>query len=142
VWLISCFIQLKYGCSSSEDHQFIRGIPIYAISHVLEKIISGTQGPFQLINGVKRPMPFIRLLEVELYPTLLSKARSYGLSDNWVQVMGSIFLLINQSQSVGSGNIVILSPSPILNTAPEILILEIYSFILILLYLSVGENLK
>jgi hypothetical protein len=87
-------------------------------------------------------MPFIRLLEVELYPTLLSKARSYGLSDNWVQVMGSIFLLINQSQSVGSGNIVILSPSPILNTAPEILILEIYSFILILLYLSVGENLK
>ena len=80
------FLQLKYGGSSSEDHQFVRGIPIYAISQVLEKIISGTQGPFRLINGMKRPMPFVRLLEVELYPTLLSKARSYGLSDNWVQV--------------------------------------------------------
>ncbi|RLM78256.1 hypothetical protein C2845_PM12G25060 [Panicum miliaceum] len=79
--------QLKYGCSSSEDHQFVRGIPIYAISQVLEKIISGTQGPFRLINGMKRPMPFVRLLEVELYPTLLSKARSYGLSDNWVQAL-------------------------------------------------------
>nr|XP_034570694.1 protease Do-like 7 isoform X1 [Setaria viridis] len=77
--------KLKYGCSSSEDHQFVRGIPIYAISQVLEKIISRTQGPFRLINGIKRPMPFVRLLEVELYPTLLSKARSYGLSDNWVQ---------------------------------------------------------
>lgn len=32
-------------------------------------------------------MPFVRLLEVELYPTLLSKARSYGLSDSWVQVI-------------------------------------------------------
>ncbi|CAL5054722.1 unnamed protein product [Urochloa decumbens] len=79
--------QLKYGCSSSEDHQFVRGIPIYAISQVLEKIISGTQAPFRLINGIKRSMPFVRLLEVELYPTLLSKARSYGLSDNWVQAL-------------------------------------------------------
>lgn len=79
--------QLKYGCSSSEDHQFVRGIPIYAISQVLEKIISGTPGPFRLINGIRRPMPLVRLLEVELYPTLLSKARSYGLSDNWVQAL-------------------------------------------------------
>ncbi|TVU28235.1 hypothetical protein EJB05_19744 [Eragrostis curvula] len=79
--------QIKYGGSSSEDHQFVRGIPIYAISQVLEKIVSGTQGPFRLINGMRRPMPFIRLLEVELYPTLLSKARSYGLSDNWVQAL-------------------------------------------------------
>ncbi|KAM3225563.1 hypothetical protein ACQJBY_058354 [Aegilops geniculata] len=79
--------KLKYGCSSSEDHQFVRGIPIYAISQVLEKIISGTPGPFRLINGIRRPMPLVRLLEVELYPTLLSKARSYGLSDNWVQAL-------------------------------------------------------
>ncbi|KAL6912240.1 hypothetical protein ACP4OV_001045 [Aristida adscensionis] len=79
--------QLKYGCSTSEDHQFVRGIPIYAISQVLEKIVSGTQGPFRLVNGIRRPMPFVRLLEVELYPTLLSKARSYGLSDNWVQAL-------------------------------------------------------
>lgn len=84
---INYFLQLKYGCSSSEDHQFVRGIPIYAISQVLEKIISGTPGPFRIINGVRRPIPFIRLLEVELYPTLLSKARSYGLSDSWVQVI-------------------------------------------------------
>lgn len=79
--------QLKYGCSTSEDHQFVRGIPIYAISQVLEKIISGTQEPFRLVNGIRRPMPFVRLLEVELYPTLLSKARSYGLSDTWVQAL-------------------------------------------------------
>lgn len=31
-------------------------------------------------------MPLVRILEVELYPTLLSKARSFGLSDDWVQV--------------------------------------------------------
>ena len=79
-------MQLKFGCSSSEDHQFVRGIPIYTISQVLDKILSGANGPPLLINGVKRPMPLVRILEVELYPTLLSKARSFGLSDEWVQV--------------------------------------------------------
>lgn len=79
--------QLKYGCNSLEDHQFVRGIPIYAISQVLEKIISGVPGPLLLINGIKRPMPLVRILEVELYPTLLSKARSFGLSDSWVQAL-------------------------------------------------------
>ncbi|KAH7852635.1 hypothetical protein Vadar_027235 [Vaccinium darrowii] len=83
--------QLKYSGSSSEDHQFVRGIPVYSISQVLEKItsgangLSGDSGPSLLINGVKRPMPLVRILEVELYPTLLSKARSFGLSDKWVQ---------------------------------------------------------
>ncbi|KAJ4788602.1 Pro-apoptotic serine protease NMA111 [Rhynchospora pubera] len=80
--------QLKYGCSSSEDHQFVRGIPIYAISQVLNKIITGgCNGSPLLINGVKRPMPLVRLLEAELYPTLLSKARSFGLPDTWVQAL-------------------------------------------------------
>lgn len=85
-------LQLKYSGSSSEDHQFVRGIPVYSISQVLEKItsgangLSGDSGPSLLINGVKRPMPLVRILEVELYPTLLSKARSFGLSDKWVQV--------------------------------------------------------
>ncbi|KAF7136588.1 hypothetical protein RHSIM_Rhsim08G0086100 [Rhododendron simsii] len=79
--------QLKYSGSSSEDHQFVRGIPVYIISQVLDKIISGANGPNLLINGVKRPMPLVRILEVELYPTLLSKARSFGLSDKWVQAL-------------------------------------------------------
>ncbi|KAG6720470.1 hypothetical protein I3842_03G064000 [Carya illinoinensis] len=79
--------QLKFGCNTSEDHQFVRGIPIYAISQVLDKIISGAKGTPLLINGVKRPMPLVRILEVELYPTLLSKARSFGLSDDWVQAL-------------------------------------------------------
>ncbi|WJX32215.1 Protease Do-like 7 [Trifolium repens] len=77
--------QLKFSGSTSEDHQFVRGIPIYAISEVLDKIISGVNGPALLINGVKRHMPLLRILEVELYPTLLSKARSFGLSDAWIQ---------------------------------------------------------
>ncbi|CAJ2640797.1 protease Do-like 7 isoform X2 [Trifolium pratense] len=77
--------QLKFSGSTSEDHQFVRGIPIYAISQVLDKIISGVNGPPLLINGVKRHMPLLRILEVELYPTLLSKARSFGLSDAWIQ---------------------------------------------------------
>ncbi|KAG6512378.1 protease Do-like 7 isoform X1 [Zingiber officinale] len=79
--------QLKYGCSSLEDHQFVRGIPIYAISQVLEKIVHQEPGPLLLINGVKRPMPSLRILEVELFPTLLSKARNFGLSDGWVQAL-------------------------------------------------------
>ncbi|KAH0905201.1 hypothetical protein HID58_044704 [Brassica napus] len=79
--------QVKYSSTSSEDHQFVRGIPIYAISQVLEKIITGGNGPELLINGVKRPMPLVRILEVELYSTLLSKARSFGLSDEWIQIL-------------------------------------------------------
>ncbi|XVF20639.1 hypothetical protein REPUB_Repub12eG0018500 [Reevesia pubescens] len=79
--------QLKFGCNTSEDHQFVRGIPVYAISPVLDKIISGANGLPLLINGVKRPMPLVRILEVELYPTLLSKARSFGLSDDWIQAL-------------------------------------------------------
>lgn len=79
--------QLKYGSSSVEDHQFVRGLPIYTISQVLGKIAEGTEGPPLLISGVKRPMPLVRSLEVELYPTLLSKARSFGLSNEWVQAL-------------------------------------------------------
>ncbi|CAN0913740.1 Protease Do-like 7 [Linum grandiflorum] len=79
--------QLKFSGTSSEDHQFVRGIPCYAVSEVLDKIISGANGPSLLINGIRRPMPLVRILEVELYPTLLSKARSFGLSDNWVQAL-------------------------------------------------------
>lgn len=90
IFLTYCFLvncsQVKYSSTSSEDHQFVRGIPVYAISQVLEKIITGGNGPALLINGVKRPMPLVRILEVELYPTLLSKARSFGLSDEWIQV--------------------------------------------------------
>lgn len=86
MWILKSLFQLKFGGSTSEDHQFVRGIPIYAISQVLDKIISGTTGTPLLINGVKRPMPLLRILEVELYPTLLSKARSFGLSDHWIQV--------------------------------------------------------
>jgi len=84
--VLYCPIQLKYGCSSSEDHQFVRGIPSYTISQVIDKILFGANGRPLLINGIKRPMPLVRILEVELYPTLLSKARSFGLSDEWVQV--------------------------------------------------------
>ncbi|GKC37190.1 protease Do-like protein 7, partial [Tanacetum coccineum] len=78
--------QLKYG-STYEDHQFARGIPIYSISQILKKIISGAKGSPLLINGIKRPMPLVRILEIELYPTLLSKARSFGLSDQWIQAL-------------------------------------------------------
>ncbi|KAF5749985.1 protease Do-like 7 isoform X1 [Tripterygium wilfordii] len=78
--------QLKFG-NTSEDHQFVRGLPIYAISLVLDKIISGAKGPSLLINCIKKPMPLVRILEVELYPTLLSKARSFGLNDDWVKAL-------------------------------------------------------
>nr|KJB22750.1 hypothetical protein B456_004G064500 [Gossypium raimondii] len=87
--------QLKFGCNTSEDHQFVRGIPVYAISQVLDKIIAGANGPPLLINGVKRPMPLVRILEVEFYPTLLSKARSFGLSDDWIQVLLLFLYSIN-----------------------------------------------
>eukprot|EP00249_Psilotum_nudum_P020101 c27567_g1_i1 orf=549-3821(+) len=79
--------QVKYSDSSPEDHQFVRGIPIYAICEVLDGIIHGHRGHPLLINGVKRPMPVVRILEAELYPTLLSKARSFGLSDKWIQAL-------------------------------------------------------
>ncbi|CAN6342191.1 unnamed protein product [Urochloa humidicola] len=78
---------LPRNVHTKESRKEQNDIPIYAISQVLEKIISGTQEPFRLINGIRRSMPFVRLLEVELYPTLLSKARSYGLTDNWVQTL-------------------------------------------------------
>ncbi|XP_031107612.1 protease Do-like 7 isoform X2 [Ipomoea triloba] len=79
--------KLKYGSNSSENHQFVRGIPILTISQVLAKIISGAAGPPLLINGVKQAMPLVRILEVKLYPLLLSKARNFGLSDSWIQAL-------------------------------------------------------
>ncbi|XP_057796551.1 protease Do-like 7 [Salvia miltiorrhiza] len=63
---------------SGKSHEFSRGIPIYTISHTLDKIVSA---PARLI------MPLVKILEVELYPTLLSKARSFGLSDSWIRAL-------------------------------------------------------
>ncbi|VFQ70275.1 unnamed protein product [Cuscuta campestris] len=89
--LWGCFsFQLDKGSGSNYSAQndtFNRGIPIFAISRVLDKIILGTYGPHRPIFGVKKPMPLMRILEVELYPTLLSKARSFGLSDAWIQAL-------------------------------------------------------
>ncbi|KAF2295390.1 hypothetical protein GH714_032731 [Hevea brasiliensis] len=72
---------------SGGSPQFVKGIPIHMVSQVLDKIISGGDGPSLLINGVKRPMPLVRILEVELIPRLLSKARSFGLNDDWIQAL-------------------------------------------------------
>ncbi|KDP22647.1 hypothetical protein JCGZ_02489 [Jatropha curcas] len=77
----------KSGSSASKDPQFVKGIPIYMISQVVDKITSGANGPSVLINGVKRPMPLVRILEVEFVTRLLSKARSFGLSDDWIQAL-------------------------------------------------------
>ncbi|KAK4416427.1 Protease Do-like 7 [Sesamum alatum] len=79
-------IQLKYR-SSGQDQRFSRGIPIYTVCQILDKIVSGADGPILCINGTKRPMPLIRVLEVDLYPTLLLKARSFGLTDTWIQAL-------------------------------------------------------
>ncbi|MCO5604086.1 hypothetical protein L7F22_058244 [Adiantum nelumboides] len=81
---VLCMCQVKYGDTPAEDMQFARGIPIQAICEVLDKILKGNSGPSLVINGIKRHMPTVRILEAELYPTLLSKARSFGLSDSWV----------------------------------------------------------
>ncbi|KAL8231156.1 hypothetical protein R6Q57_000934 [Mikania cordata] len=78
--------KVKYGSNSYED-QLVRGIPIHSISQVLNKLVSGGKGPSLLINGIKRPMPLVRALEVEFSCTLLSKARSFGLSNNWIQAL-------------------------------------------------------
>lgn len=75
----------KSSHTTSKDHQFVRGVPIYMISQVLDKIISGANGASILINGIKRSMPLVRTLEVELCSRLLSKARSFGLGDEWIQ---------------------------------------------------------
>ncbi|CAI5504598.1 unnamed protein product [Closterium sp. Naga37s-1] len=47
----------------------------------------GGAGKCLLVNGQLWEMPQVRVLEAELVPMLLSKARSYGLSDRWVQVL-------------------------------------------------------
>ncbi|CAK7339049.1 unnamed protein product, partial [Dovyalis caffra] len=81
-------VQALWGSFSKKDYQIVRGIPIYMISQIVDSIICGANGPSLLINGVKRKMPLIRTLEVSLYPILLSEARNFGLSDDWIQVLG------------------------------------------------------
>ncbi|EEF29415.1 protein binding protein, putative [Ricinus communis] len=67
--------------------QFVKGIPIYMISQILEKIITSGNESSLLINGVKRSMPLVSILEVELIPRSLSKARSFGLSEEWIHTL-------------------------------------------------------
>jgi hypothetical protein len=56
------------------------------ISQIVDSIVCGGNGPSLIINGVKRGMPLIRTLEVSLCPMLLSEARNFGLSNDWIQV--------------------------------------------------------
>ncbi|KAE8676823.1 Protease Do-like 7 [Hibiscus syriacus] len=97
--------KLKFDCNTSEDHQFVRGIPVYAMSQVLDKIIAGANGLPLLINGVKRPMPLVRILEVEFYTTLLSKARSFGLLLRKIPVRRQVLRVKeNACQALDNGN--------------------------------------
>ncbi|GJT76865.1 protease Do-like protein 7 isoform X2 [Tanacetum coccineum] len=85
-----------------EEHQIAKGIPIHSLNQVLKEIISGANGPSLVINGVRRPMPLLRILEIELYPTLLYEARSFGLSNNWIQGR-EIELLVGTDTRYGIG---------------------------------------
>ncbi|KAI3917810.1 hypothetical protein MKW92_008436 [Papaver armeniacum] len=88
------FSRMKFG---------VRGIPIYAVSEVLDKITRGERGgQLRFINGITRPTRFrildaerfrildaerFRILDAELYGILPSEASSFGLSDSWVQAL-------------------------------------------------------
>ncbi|MCL7040813.1 hypothetical protein MKW94_001207 [Papaver nudicaule] len=80
------FVQAMWGRFSQMSFG-VRGIPIYAVTEVLDKITRGNRGQLLLMNGIARPMPFLRILDAELYRILPSKARSFGLSDSWVQTL-------------------------------------------------------
>ncbi|KAG5247313.1 DegP protease family protein [Salix suchowensis] len=80
-------VRAIWGSFSDQDCQFVRGIPIYMISQIVNSIICGGNGSSLLINGVKRGMPLIRTLEVSLSPILLSEARNFGLSNDWIQAL-------------------------------------------------------
>lgn len=66
------------------NNPIVSGIPIYAVSQILERIIHGSAGLPLLVNGMKISMPIVCILEVELCATLLSNARSFELSDKWI----------------------------------------------------------
>ncbi|KAL4369135.1 hypothetical protein GQ457_05G005800 [Hibiscus cannabinus] len=73
--------------NTPKDPRFVGGIPVYAISQVLDKIKSGASGTSRLINGIIMSMPLVRILEVEFHHIKLSKARNYGLSEDWIQAL-------------------------------------------------------
>ncbi|GJW40926.1 RNA-directed DNA polymerase, eukaryota [Tanacetum coccineum] len=70
-----------------EGYQIAKGIPTHSLNQVLKEIISSANGMSLVINGVKRPMPLLRILKVELYPTLLYEAQSFKLRNNWIQAL-------------------------------------------------------
>ncbi|GMJ07841.1 DegP protease 7, degradation of periplasmic proteins 7 [Hibiscus trionum] len=72
---------------TSKDPKLAGGIPVNAISQVLDKIKSGASGPSLLINGTTRSMPLVRILEVELHHIALLRARTCGLSEEWIQAL-------------------------------------------------------
>ncbi|KAI3863698.1 hypothetical protein MKW98_031290 [Papaver atlanticum] len=80
------FVQAIWGRFSLMKFD-VRGIPIYAVSEVLDKITRPERGKLRRINGIPRPMPLLRILDAELYGILPSEARSFGLSDSWVQAL-------------------------------------------------------
>ncbi|KAK8517715.1 hypothetical protein V6N12_016556 [Hibiscus sabdariffa] len=73
--------------NTPKDPRFVGGIPVYAISQVLDKIKSGASGTSRLINGIIMSMPLVRILEVEFHHIKLSKARTYGLGEDWIQAL-------------------------------------------------------
>ncbi|GAQ82286.1 hypothetical protein KFL_001060190 [Klebsormidium nitens] len=79
-------MQVKYS-DSNEDQQFVRGMPIYPVAEVLPALINGpgpaTSSLPSRIHGCG--VPLLRTLGVEMSRTLLSQARSFGLSEQWVK---------------------------------------------------------
>lgn len=78
--------QVKYS-DSNEDQQFVRGMPIHPVSEVLPALING---PGPATSSLPRQIqgcgvPILRTLGVEMSRTLLSQARSFGLSEDWVK---------------------------------------------------------
>eukprot|EP00271_Cylindrocystis_brebissonii_P014135 TRINITY_DN35385_c0_g1_i1.p1 TRINITY_DN35385_c0_g1~~TRINITY_DN35385_c0_g1_i1.p1 ORF type:complete len:1152 (-),score=228.60 TRINITY_DN35385_c0_g1_i1:698-4153(-) len=85
--------QLKYD-TGTENHQFIKGLaikPIWAkAQEIVRAVASSREDPLPgaplLPPSVHRHL-HVRQLEAELSPIRLASARSYGLSDKWVQAL-------------------------------------------------------
>ncbi|CAN1163111.1 Protease Do-like 7 [Linum perenne] len=80
----SFYTELESG--NMMKNQITRGIPIYLVSQVLEKMLYGSTQI--LVNeNTRLSMPLVRVLEVEFFPRSLSRARNYGLTDYWIKTL-------------------------------------------------------
>eukprot|EP00898_Chlorokybus_atmophyticus_P002713 jgi/Chlat1/3442/Chrsp23S03767 len=81
--------QDRLSSGDTKDTEFVCGLSMDAIAPTVQALISSRENVIRGITGRMPRSTHVSVLDVELHPLPLSKARDFGLSESWIKMLSA-----------------------------------------------------